>query len=63
MDEREILDTALEREKAAYAFYDELIECTDVGFLKELLEELRENEGRHVQLIKQRITLLNMGKG
>ena len=63
MDERQILDMSLERENSAYSFYDGLLESTDVGFLKELLEELRENEGRHVQMIKQRISRLNMGKG
>lgn len=55
MSLREALETSLGAEKKAWSFFDEaLAAVTDPG-VRELFEELREDELRHQQLIEERI--------
>lgn len=55
MSLREALETSLNAEKKAWAFFDEaLAAVTDPG-VRELFEELREDELKHQHLIEERI--------
>jgi len=64
MTEGEILKMALEKEQASYKLYEDLLrQQKSVEFLRDLLEELRDNEARHIRLIEDRITDLNLGRG
>jgi rubrerythrin len=54
----EILQAALKKEKDAYHFYDALFNSTTVFFLQELLEQLRDEEHKHVVLIEKKIAKL-----
>lgn len=59
----EILNAALRKEEAAYRFYEKLLAQSHVEFVRELLEQLRDEEGRHVQLIRKRIAAFEGGRG
>jgi rubrerythrin len=63
MTESEILQAALNREKEAYAFYNSLLEGQHVEFLRDLLTELRDQEGKHRLMIERHITDMNLGRG
>ena len=57
----EILQAALEKEKDAYRYYDTLLNSTTVLFLQELLEQLRDEEHKHILLIEKKIKKLTAG--
>ena len=59
----EILQIALKKEEGSYKLYDSMLGESKVGFVRELLEKLREEEGRHIRMIKKRIAQLEMGRG
>ena len=54
----EILQAALKKEKDAYHYYDTLLNSTSVVFLQELLEQLRDEEHKHMLLIERKINKL-----
>ena len=56
-----ILEAALEKEKAAYRFYDQLLNSTNVGILQEIIEHLLEEEYKHIQLIEIKMAALRSG--
>ena len=62
MHPQRILDAALKKEQAAYRFYEAMIKRTHVTFVKELLEELRDEEARHISMVKKKINLFRAGK-
>lgn len=51
----EILEAALEKEKDAYRFYDDLLNSTTVLIVQELLEHLRDEERKHMLMIEKKI--------
>ncbi len=51
----EILQAALKKEKDAYHFYSNLLNTTTVLFLQELLEQLRDEEHKHILMIEKKI--------
>ena len=57
----EILQAALKKEKDAYHFYNNLLNTTTVLFLQELLEQLRDEEHKHIQMIEKKIAKMNSG--
>ena len=57
----EILQGALKKEKDAYHYYDTLLSSTTVLFLQELLEQLRDEEHKHMLLIERKIKQLTAG--
>ena len=57
----EILQAALLKEQNSYAFYDELLQQSTVGFVSDLLEELRDAEFHHMKLIEKKIGALERG--
>ena len=57
----EILRAALRKEQAAHRFYDELLKRSKIGISRELLERLREEEGRHVRIIEKELAALRRG--
>ena len=61
--EDRILAMALKKEEAAYRFYDGVLKDLKVDFLRELVEKLREEESKHVLMIRKRIAKLEAGKG
>jgi rubrerythrin len=57
----QILKKALEMEKQAYDFYEELALGCAVEFVRELLEKLRDEESKHVHMIHAMISRLELG--
>lgn len=57
----DILRQALRKEQSAYAFYDNLLQQSTVGFMSDLLEELRDSESHHVKMIEKKIAQLERG--
>ena len=57
----EILQAALKKEKDAYRFYDTLLNSTTVLFLQELLEQLRDEEHKHVLMIEKILAKMQSG--
>jgi len=57
----EILEEALKREKAAYDFYASVRDHVKTPLVRDLAEQLCEEERRHVILIEKQITKLHLG--
>ena len=57
----EILKAAIEKEKAAYQFYQELLNNTSIGMLQEIIEHLLQEEYKHIQLIEKKMAALRSG--
>jgi rubrerythrin len=57
----EILEAALIKEKAAYNFYEKLLNNTNIGMLQEIIEHLLEEEYKHIQLIEKNMATLRSG--
>jgi rubrerythrin len=58
-----ILDMALRKERDAFRFYDGLLNQTRADILREVLETLRNEEAKHVQLIERAIAEMHLGRG
>ena len=58
----QILKEALAREKEARDFYAGLATQTHVVFVRELLERLELEESKHIALVQDMITKLNLEK-
>ncbi len=57
----EILQAALLKEQSSYAFYDEMLQQSTVGFVSDLLEEPRDAEFHHIKMIEKKIGALERG--
>jgi rubrerythrin len=70
MDERisrrktpgELLELALAKEKQSHAFYEALLAHGQAGLLRELVEQLKDEEYNHVRRIEQKLAELNLGR-
>lgn len=56
-----VLRAALEKEKAAYAFYDQAAQSTNIALVRDLLLKLKDEEARHMRLIEKQLTTLSLG--
>ena len=59
----QILEASLKKEQASYRFYEGMLKRTHVSFMRDLLEELRDEESKHISMIKHKIARLRAGKG
>ncbi|HUU41154.1 MAG TPA: ferritin family protein, partial [Desulfatiglandales bacterium] len=59
----EILELALKKEQASFRFYDKLLNSTKVSILKDIFEQLRDEESKHIQMIKRKLSSIKLGKG
>ena len=57
----QILKKALQKETEARDLYAELADKTSVGFVKELLETLQNEESKHVHMIQEMLRKLAAG--
>jgi rubrerythrin len=57
----QILKKALEKEKQAHDFYEELSLKCSVEFVRELLEKLRDEESKHIHMIQSMLSRLELG--
>jgi rubrerythrin len=57
-----ILHAALRKERAAYRFYDEILSTTKVRLLRQLLETLRGEEAKHIDMVQKKIAQMNLGR-
>ena len=57
-----ILEAALKKEEEAYHFYDALLQDTKVVIVQELLEKLRDEESKHILMVKKILTKIKLGK-
>lgn len=55
----EILHTALEKEKQAYDFYDEMMRKHSSPIIKELLINLKDAEYKHQKTIEDKIATIS----
>lgn len=58
---KEILEAALHKEELAYRFYDAVMNSTKVDFVKDLVAQLREEEQKHMLLIRKKLSALERG--
>ncbi len=56
-----ILEAALKKEKAAYAFYEKHMKNSKVRLLQEIFEELRDEEAKHVAVIQKKLEEIRYG--
>ena len=59
---RDMLELALRKEKAAYKFYDRLVQQSKVRMVSEMLEKLRNEEYKHVELVEKMISRMELGR-
>ena len=57
-----ILEAALKKEEEAHHFYGTLLQDTKIVAVQELLEKLRDEEFKHILMIKKMITKIKLGK-
>ena len=57
----DVLRAALRKEEAAYRFYASALDTTKVELVRELFTLLRDEEGKHVRMVKERIAKLSLG--
>lgn len=58
---REILEVALNKERAAYDFYAEVRDHASVEMVRTLAEQLCEEELRHIRMIEKHLVDLKLG--
>ena len=54
----DILTPALKKEREPYAFYNQLINSSTITVVQELLEQLRDEEHKHILMIEGKISRL-----
>ena len=59
---KEILTVALQKEESAYRFYEAVMNSTKVDFIQDLASQLRDEEQRHILLIRKLLTDLDAGR-
>ncbi|MBN2108246.1 MAG: ferritin-like domain-containing protein [Deltaproteobacteria bacterium] len=57
----EILKEALRKEQSSYTFYNDMLQQSTVGFVSDILEELRDAEFHHMKMIEKKIAHLELG--
>lgn len=57
----EVLEEALKREQNAYSFYASVRDQSKMDLIRNLAEQLCEEERRHIRLIEKHITKLHLG--
>jgi rubrerythrin len=62
MTPNQILEVALGKEKEAHRVYDRLLEECRADTVRELLETLKNEEYKHIRMVEEMITRLNLGK-
>jgi rubrerythrin len=62
MTVEQILNEALEREQEAHAFYSRLAAGCSVDCLRELLDKLKDEESKHISLIRKMQVRLEAGQ-
>ncbi len=58
----DILEAALHKEKESYRFYENLLKNTKVVIVQRLLEQLRDEEHKHILIIEKKITKIKIGR-
>ena len=58
----QILQAALVKEEEAHQFYGDLLTHCQVQIVRELVERLRNEEHKHIRMVEEMITKLNLGK-
>ncbi|OGV64187.1 MAG: hypothetical protein A2283_10190 [Lentisphaerae bacterium RIFOXYA12_FULL_48_11] len=59
----DVLQIALRKEEASCRLYEGMLNDSKVSFVRELLEKLRDEEVRHVRMIRKKIVQLEAGRG
>lgn len=57
----DILRAALKKEKASYRYYDNLLKDEKVHALREFLEDLRNEEYKHIRRIEKKLSQMELG--
>jgi len=58
----QILRAALAKEEEAHRFYGDILTHCPSQIVRELVERLKNEEYRHVRMVKEMIAKLNLGK-
>jgi len=62
MTPNQLLQVALGKEEEARRFYDQLLGECRIDMVRDLLERLKSEEHKHMRMIEEMITRLNLGK-
>ena len=62
MTPNQLLQVALDKEEEAHRFYDRLLGECRADMVRELLERLKNEEYKHIRMVEEMITRLNLGK-
>ena len=56
-----LLKAALAKEQQAHDFYEQAIRSCKITLVRELLETLKDEESRHVRLVREMLAKLELG--
>ncbi len=56
----EILNKALAKEKAAFDYYDKMLKSSNIELIRDLLQDLKNEEYKHMKMIETRIARMNL---
>ncbi len=56
-----ILEAALAHEKEAYSFYSDLLSFQKVNSLRRLVEQLKDEEYKHMRLLEDKLVKFRLG--
>ncbi len=59
----EILNRALAKEQASFRYYDRMLKSTKIDLIRDLLQDLKNEEYKHIKMIESRIRRMNLGSG
>lgn len=57
----EILRQALAKERTAFSYYDRMLKATSIEVIKDLLQDLKNEEYKHIKMIESRLARLTVG--
>ncbi len=57
----EVLNIALAKEKASFKYYERLLNRTNMEWVADLLQELKNQEYKHIRLIERKLERLRLG--
>jgi rubrerythrin len=56
-----ILRQALAKEREAFSYYDGMLKASSIEIIKDLLQELKNEEYKHIKMIESRLARLAVG--
>jgi len=57
----EVLNLAMSKERAAFRAYDRMLRVANIDLIRDLLQDLKNEEYKHIQMIEARLMRIRLG--